>query len=45
MCVGVDLDGIEFKFYTNPPQYMWIDVNPTTSKQDPKVEREGGKLD
>ena len=26
-CVGVD------KFHTNPPQHMWIDANPTTSKQ------------
>jgi hypothetical protein len=34
MCIGVDWGGIQFKFHSNPPQPMWIDVNPTTSKQD-----------
>lgn len=29
----VDWGGISFKFHSNPPQYMWIDVNLTTSKQ------------
>ena len=23
----------EFNFQSNPPQYMWIDANPITSKQ------------
>jgi hypothetical protein len=32
-CVEVDWGGIQFKFHYNPSQHMWIDANPTTSKQ------------
>jgi len=32
-CVEVDRGGILFNFHSNPPQHMWIDANPTTSKQ------------
>jgi hypothetical protein len=36
-CVGVDWDGILFKFHSNPPQRMWIDANLATSKQGLRV--------
>jgi hypothetical protein len=32
-CVGVDWSGSWAKFYSNPPQHMWIEMNLRTSKQ------------
>jgi hypothetical protein len=37
MYIGMVWGGILFKFYSNPPQHMYINVNPTTSKQDLSV--------
>jgi len=33
LLVRVDWSGIEFKFHSNPLQHMWIEMNPTISKQ------------